>query len=349
MVHILILQRIFLMNKELILSAALSAHCTLVFADHPTVAFGSEDAGPISTISAIPTPAGAWGFGLRTEILNNDAFSTEQLEDFAADGLEGVHSLDKITSTSLSVSYGVSDNFSVNARVPYIERKNIREGELEGGVPEAHTHGDSSGIGDLLLLGQYKISNSDDIDVSVQFGAKAPSGETDVTDNDDVRFETEFQPGSGAWDFLIGTSISKNINGFSYHANILYNMTTEGSQSTEIGDALSYNTALTYRLGLNENEENHDHSSHDHNDIEMSGVTWDLLIELNGETRSENEISGVKEENSGGSIVFLSPGIRVTSGQFSGFISVGMPVIENQNGTQTDIDTRIVAGASFAL
>lgn len=332
-------------KQQLFLGIFLSAFGTFVFADHPTVAFGAESAGPISTISAISTPVGGWGFGLRSEIINNDAFSTEQLEDFAASGLEGVHSIDRITSTSLSVSYGVTDKLSVNARLPYIKRENIREGEIEDGVPEAHTHGDSSGFGDLLVLGQYQVSNSEKTNVSVQFGLKAPTGETDVKDIDGVKFETEFQPGSGSWDFLLGSSISKNINAFGYHANILYNKTTEGSQSTEIGDALSYNAALTYRLGL----DSHDHASHDHNEAEITGVKWDLLIELNGETRGKNEIVGIKDENSGGSIVFLSPGVRVSSGKFGGFISVGMPVIEDQNGKQTDIDTRIVAGVWLAI
>lgn len=205
-------------KQQLFLGIFLSAFGTFVFADHPTVAFGAESAGPISTISAVSTPVGGWGFGLRSEIINNDAFRTEQLEDFAASGLEGVHSIDRITSTSLSVSYGVTDKLSVNARLPYIKRENIREGEIEDGVPEAHTHGDSSGLGDL-----------------------------------------------------------------------------------------------------------------------------------NGETRGKNEIAGIKDENSGGSIVFLSPGVRVSSGKFGGFISVGMPVIEDQNGKQTDIDTRIVAGVWLAI
>ncbi|RKZ63023.1 MAG: hypothetical protein DRQ44_10445 [Gammaproteobacteria bacterium] len=333
-------------RQQIFLCTILSTFGHVASADHPTVAFGAEGAGPVSTIPAIPMPAGSWGFGVRAEIINNDAFSTQQLEDFAADGLEGVHSIDKITSTSLSLSYGVTDDLSVNARLPYIERKNIRESEIEDGVPEAHTHGDSSGVGDLLILAQYQVSNSEKTDVAIQFGIKTPTGETEVKDKDGVRFETEFQPGSGSWDYLLGTSISKNINAFCYHANILYNKTTEGSQSTEIGYALSYNAALSYRLGF---DENHDHASHDHNDLEVTGVEWDLLIELNGETRAKNEISGIEDENSGGSILFLSPGVRVSAGKFGGFISVGMPIIENQNGKQTDIDTRIVAGLSLAI
>jgi hypothetical protein len=290
-------------------------------------------------------PVGSWGFGVRSEIINNDEFSTEQLEDFAASGLEDVHSIDRITNTSFSLIYGATENINISARLPYIKRVNIREGELEGGLPEAHTHGDSSGVGDLLLLGQYSMMKRTSFDASVLFGVKAPTGETDIRDDDGIRFETEFQPGAGSWDYLLGVSLSKDSGNFGYHFNVLYNKTTEGSQSTEIGDAISYNAALTYRL-------NDSHATHDHKHIgaaDANGLTWDFSVELNGETRRKNKISGVSEDNSGGTTIYISPGFRVSSKIFSGFVSYGIPVEEDQKGTQTDTDSRIVAGFSLAL
>lgn len=327
------------------LSTLLTFYSTIALADHPTVAFGNEGVGAINTISAKPLPVGSWGFGLRTEIINNDEFSTEQLESFASGGLEGVHSIDRITNTSLSLSYGATENFSISARLPYIKRENIREGELVGGMPEAHTHGDSSGLGDLLLLGQYRVQNRADFDVSFLFGIKAPTGKTDEKDDDGVRFEAEFQPGTGSWDFLLGASVSKSSGNFGYHANVLYNKATEGSQSTEIGDAVSYNAALTYRL--NDSHATHDHSHNNASD--SNGLKWDLSIELNGETRRKNKIFGASEENSGGTTIYVSPGFRVSSKSFSGFVSYGIPVVEDQNGKQTDVDSRIVAGVSVAF
>ncbi len=315
--------------------------CTNAIADHPTVAFGINSAGSINTISADPLPSGAFALGIQTEVIYNDEFSTEQLVNFADSGLEGVHSIDQITNTSISISYGINEDLSINARLPYIKRKNIREGEIEDGEAEAHTHGDSSGMGDLLLLGQYRVSQSETTNISVNFGIKMPTGETNDKDIDGIRFETEFQPGSGSWDFLFGVAVSKQSGSFGYHANILYNKTTEGSQSTEIGDSLSYNAALTYKINGDS------HALHDHShDTE---IKWDLMLELNGEKRSKNKISGNTEVHSGGNIIFLSPGIRVSSDKLGGFLSFGIPVVENKNGTQTDIDKRILAGISFAF
>ena len=231
---------------------------------------------------------------------------------------------------------------TLSARLPYIERKNIREGEIEDGEAEAHLHGDSKGFGDLLMMAHYRLVEQDDTNIALQFGIKAPTGETDVKDDAGLKFETEFQPGSGAWDFLIGAAVGTQHGKFGYHANILYNYTTEGSQDTEIGDVLSYNAALSYRLN------SHDHAGHEHG-AEHTDASWDLLLELNGETRQKNEIAGESQDNSGGTTIYLSPGARLSMGRFSGFLSLGFPIVEDQNGTQTDIEHRILAGISLTL
>ncbi|MBL4739451.1 MAG: hypothetical protein JKY12_00560 [Sneathiella sp.] len=214
---------------------------TSALADHPSVAFGLEFAGPINTISGTTAPKGVIAYGLRTEIINNDRSTTKELENFGSNGLEEVHGVDELRSTSLSIAYGLTDDLTLSARLPYIERKNIRESEEhmpdEG---EAHTHGDSSGFGDVSFLGHYRFFKNDNVDASVLFGIKAPTGETHEKDNDGIRFEAEFQPGTGSWDYLLGAAISKTDGPMGYHVSILYNKTTEGTQHTEIGDTLAY-------------------------------------------------------------------------------------------------------------
>lgn len=310
-------------------------------ADHPTIAFGSESGGPINTIATDPLPQGTRGAGIRTEFINFDKFSDTQLENFAAAGIDDVHSADSLTNTSLSLAYGVSNDFTVSARIGYVERQNIREGELEMGVPEAHNHGDSSGVGDLVVLGQYRFLERKMVDVSLLGGIKAPTGKTNNKDGGE-KLEIEFQPGTGSWDYLFGASASVNMSRTSLHGNMLYNLTTEGDQDTEIGNAFFYNLGITYTFLSAERHAGDDHT-HSH-------IKWDAILELNGESRDKDEINGLSEDNSGGDMVFLSPGMRLTSdGNWSLFLNVGFPVHENLNGVQTDVDYRVVGGIGIAL
>ena len=107
--------------------------------------------------------------------------------------------------------------------MPWVLRDNIREGEIEDGEAEAHAHGDAQGIGDIVVLANYQVYARNGYDWALQGGVKTPTGETDVG----ARLETEFQPGSGSWDFLVGGAVSTHLGSFGVHANILYTATTK--------------------------------------------------------------------------------------------------------------------------
>lgn len=330
-----------------------------IYADHPSIALGNSGAGPINTISAQMLPQSQWGIGLRTEIIDNDPFSDQQLEDLEFRGIDGVHSVDEIRSTNLSIGYGLGERLSISTQIPYIERINIREiedeihepgqesghhNETDAG-PSVHSHGSATGFGDALFLGRYSMPPLENTEIALLFGIKAPTGETHAKDAEGVRFEADLQPGSGSWDFLIGSAVGKEVENLSFHGNILVNWTTEGSQSTRIGESISYGAAVSYR------HHSHGSPSHhrDHHHEDSTAFQWDLMLELHGETRVKNEISGQSETNTGGTNVFLSPGVKASLGAFNGFLSLSLPVISDLNGEQSEPDHRIVAGFSVAI
>jgi hypothetical protein len=310
-------------------------------ADHPAIAFGSEAAGPIGTIPAQPLPTGTWSAGFRTEYVDFDRFSDSELIGFAERGEEDVHSVDSILNASVAVAYGWSDDLTVSVRLPYVKRESIREGEIEDGEAEAHSHGNSAGVGDLTLLSQLRVVDGPAIDLSLIGGIKAPTGSTDEKDAGE-KLETEFQPGTGSWDWLFGVSSSIDAGRFGVHGNLLYDLTTEGAQNTEIGDAFFYNLGLVYQLSNTLHAAAGQHS-HTH-------FTWDVMLELNGESRQKNQTDGDTDANSGGDIIYLSPGVRVSSASsWSLFMSAGYPVYDDLNGIQTDNDYRLVGGVGFAF
>ena len=277
------------------------------FADHASIGLGVGMAAPIATESGMTLPDGKWAVGMRTEYIKFRQFSDEKLqrlriEDDDAD----LHSIQSLWSTSVGVAYGLTDDFTVGARVPFIYRSNIREPSHghededehdEHEAPEIEDLGDVKGIGDATFYGQYRFFKESGSNVSALFGFKAPTGVTNRSAANGEFLETEFQPGSGSWDGLMGFSFTQEMGDFSFDSSLLYTVVTEGSQETNLGDIFSYNFALSYRV-LGQNGVNY----------LPSKFGLDLVMEINGEWRDYEEIAGVIDHNSGGNILYLSPG-----------------------------------------
>lgn len=76
------------------------------------------------------------------------------------------------------------------------------------------------------------------------------------------------------------------------------------------------------------------------------GPALDLVLELNCEGHARQEIAGVKDPNSGGNVIFLSPGLRVSHDKWSSFVSLGIPIVNHMNGVQAEPDWRILTGVA---
>lgn len=315
-------------------------------ADHPAVGFGSGIAGPIVTISAATLPAGIWAASLRVEYISFQTFSDSELVRFAEQGI-AAHSTGSVTSPSLSVAYGVTRTFTAAARLPYVVRKDLREGHLEGTIAEAHHHGDSRGVGDLTLTGQFLVAERGRSTVAALAGLKVPTGRTHVTDAEGERLEAEHQPGSGSLDFLGGISWSARLPFGSADANLLGTLGTHGSQETTLGNILHYNVAISAKIAG---------ASHPHTDPPgarphtHSGVVGaDLIVELNGESRAKQRIHGIDDPNSGGNLIYFSPGVRVGPESWSFSLSTGFPIVQDVNGVQHKTDLRLLAGLGVSF
>ena len=62
-----------------------------------------------------------------------------------------------------------------------------------------------------------------------------------------------------------------------------------------------------------------------------------------------HDVAGVADTNSGGTTLYLSPGVRVVVDRFSGFLSVGVPIVNQHNGIQSKPDFRVLTGIGARL
>ena len=87
---------------------------------------------------------------------------------------------------------------------------------------------------------------------------------------------------------------------------------------------------------------------HSHQEV-PAGPTLDLILELNGEWHAHEIDAGVKDPNSGGNTVYLSPGLRLSMDKWSGFVSVGIPIVNHSNGFQSEADVQVFSGIAVTF
>ena len=327
---------------------------------HPSGTGTSKTGGPIVTIPGTTLQKGASALYVIYEHYSFDELSNAVLKA-AAGRHEHVHSLATIESPALGYSYGLTDRLMVSVQLPYVVRTGIREGahhhdEVTAVVMnETVDRGDTDGIGDLTFFGQYRFYGQDSGGTQASFltGIKTPTGETGEHDDQGELFEAEFQPGSGSWDPMVGLALTRAQGRWSMDANALYTIATEGTQHTDLGDRFHYNGAVTYRLKGGGAEASHEvaapHShpghSHDHDhQISPNGLVIDAVLELNGEWQGKQNENGEIDPKSGGNVVFLSPGLRLASNNWSGFPTVGIPIVNDLNGLQSEPTYRLFGG-----
>jgi hypothetical protein len=339
-------------------------------AHHPGSASNTGGAGPITTISASTLEAGHGAVAFLYEYLTFGGLGDADLIAAAGKHIHA-HSIGTIRSVSASAAYGVTDDFMVAVRMPWVDRADIREGHhahLPGGIASntVDYRGDSSGIGDLTLLGQYRFLNNTASRTEAAFliGVKLPTGPTNRYDQLGGRFETEFQPGSGSTDLLLGAAFTQRFDAWSFDASVLGVIAGRGTQDTRLGDRFHYNAALSYRLvgyrapdvhaSLPASAMAHGPVPHRHShplDKIPAAPEWtvDAVLELNGEWHDKEETAGVPDANSGGHVLLLSPGLRIARGPVSGFATFGIPIVNQMNGLQAKTGYRLLTGVAYAF
>jgi hypothetical protein len=197
---------------------------------------------------------------------------------------------------TLLAAYGFSDHFGVFARLPYSERDLT---ETEGTDEPEHTSG--SGFADPEIYAQARLWSAPfDGEVGVRamlyavFGVKTPWGENELS-RDGERLDEHVQPGTGSTDWFGGLSGSYQLNRRSaMFASVQYRHTGRNDFGYQYGRIGLVNVAYEYKLA----------------------ERWDVVLEGNYRHAGRDEIdaAGNTDENTGGSIVYLTPRVLFDAG-----------------------------------
>ena len=296
--------------------------------------------GPIITTPAYTLPKKKKYIGIFTDYTNFNEFSDSELMRLDRRG-EHIHSTAHLFTPSISAGYGLTDNWTVGFKLPYVFRFGMRDIHNA----EVGKRGNSIGIGDITFFSQYRFYKNEQkhFHAALISGLKIPSGVSRTKGRDGEIFEADEQPGSGSWDPFVGLALSKKLGKFSIDANGLYKFTTNGSQGSNLGEVVNYNLAVSHRLF------NQGHFSYGkiHYESRLAKkIAFDIILEANGTwSQKPNTFHGFIDQNHGGTLVYLSPGFRFTfDNKWVWNTSVGLPTIEDLNGRQKTPALRLVSG-----
>lgn len=344
---------LYLRVRRLAGISALASVLTALTATSAAIAHGDHGGGSDGGV----LPDGITLVTLQYDAVDYRPISDARLTALATSGVDGVHSLRTIAVPSVSIARGLTPNFTISARLPYLLNSDIRETDVATSGIDAR--GGVYGFGDLSVLGTYRFFNdhASGLDATVSFGVKAPTGRTNRVDQMGVLFETEHQPGSGSWDGLFGAALSKQLGLWTLGANALYARTGAGSQDTRLGDHVSYGVSAAYRIWAQGG--GHDDAMHvgapfdgmmRHGGIDhaaaIPSTTIDVSLGLNGQWSAAQVIAGDADGNTGGNIVYLTPGVRMTVEKWSSFVSMGVPIVRQLNGIQSEPRLQVSSGVS---
>jgi hypothetical protein len=189
------------------------------------------------------------------------------------------------------------------------------------------------GIGDAQLFGRYTVFKKDlpgrNFRIAPFLGLELPTGNDDDSDSFG-RLPATLQLGSGSWDPFGGLIVTWQTLDYQLDAQVSYMANTKAN-GFEFGDAFRFDASLQYRLWPRELG---------------TGVPGFLygIVEANLLHQAKNEINGASDPNSGGTTLFLSPGLQYVTKRWVIEGIVQLPAVQNLNGTALEDDFIVRTG-----
>ena len=297
--------------------------------------------------------------------------------------VEGGEVLTRSQTTMTKLTVPLPWRTQISASVPVVDRLHrhvTAEGLPQPELREWQYHG----LGDMTVLTSWtaipRMFYSAPVSVSLQAGVKLPTGRRSVPNIDGEELEPHARPGTGSYDFLAGMSLVQTLalpsfagpgRPTSLFASALYMYTGKGTEGWRLGRGLDTNVGASHPLGhrvsliaqVNTRVHAKDHQDlaaadaggHQHlgaslGDPMSAGRAADATSRSGGPTLLHETSVGGVDENTGGTSVFASPGLRfeaLPGVTLSGYAQI--PLYQRVNGTQLVSGTQFYFGATYRL
>lgn len=224
--------------------------------------------------------------------------------------------LQSMLITSIGVRYGISDNVTVSAILPYAFLYTAK--------------GQDMGLGDLILLGTFNVLKKNNFNLALRAGVELPTGIQKGASFDN----TTVVIGSGSVDPMAGIALSKRWDKVLLQGDGLFKYTTRGFEKTNFGNLSIQNIALSYMVvgGAQDSI------------VSKQQLAWSVSAGYYGEWLDKIKVDTETDENTGYYLGYATLGTSLTYRSVSIPVTFSYPVIQAMNSSQSDSGYRLRVG-----
>ena len=323
--------------KSVVLAAggmALLTTQAAVFAHGESVRGGGS--GSINSVGASITEDVT--IGVRWDARRYETFSDQELLDFRAQG-EDVHMHSSEDAYFISLGLPVSEDIDMVIMTQYNNFKGFKDNgdgfasecfANNGLIPECISETkESPGWGDTLLMGRYRFYNDGTHQWAGVLGLLMPTGKiTNKTDNGEI-IGTHNQPGSGAYTVQFGVAYSGHLSEkIAMDGDWIYRVNGPGANNFRGGNSWQADLAFSY-----------DHHS-----------WFTPVVEFNAISFKKDNENNEPKTNSGGDVIYLSPGVNFDFSRSVGaYANFSYPIYQELGGISNDEKYRWSLGLTYAF
>jgi hypothetical protein len=221
-------------------------------------------------------------------------------------------------SLQLVFNYGLSGRLQLMAAVPYSFNRISSAGEPVN----------TNGFGDpeLTLIAHAGSLFGNRVRLGLISGVRLPLGSTNEKNDSGELLDQHAQSGTGAWAGTFGVQAAFGSTVLPLFLSTSYQVNASNDQDFRYGNVWRFNFAAQRSLGS----------------------TVDLVGEINGRYAQRDRVGDVRDPDSGGTVVYFSPGVRLNLvSNLSLRIQSQVPVVEELHGVQNE-KTNFRAGLIWA-
>jgi hypothetical protein len=232
--------------------------------------------------------------------------------------------LTKMWINSVAFRYGLTKNFTLSTVLPYVSLYT--------------RNGADAGLGDMILLGTYKVYEHASTSAALQGGIELPTGIQKSSNFD----SSTVIVGSGSYDPLLGAVLSSQWGKYNLNANLLYKHTTPGFQKNYYGSLFMQSLSLSYKI------KGESAICRATTEIDSTQSNFGLMAfaGYSGEWLDKLKEGGMVDDNSGHYLGLANVGVNLSYKKWAFPIVFSLPIICQMNGLQNSFGYRFKVGVS---